>query len=85
MPDDMPEHVDLSHEFYDGMPGFRMEHDDRNLDRPAHTRLLDEGVLVVENLRDLDRLHGRRFRLYAIPIRAVDAVAMPVRAFADVE
>lgn len=58
--------------------------DDRNLDRPAHTKLLDDEILVVENLRGLDSLHGRQFRFYAIPIKAADAVAMPVRAFAEI-
>lgn len=59
--------------------------DDRNLDRPAHTRLLDADILVVENLRGLDTLHGESFTFYAMPIKAVDAVAMPVRAFAEVQ
>jgi kynurenine formamidase len=57
--------------------------DDRNPDRPAHTRFLAEDVPIVENLCGLDRLHDRRFRFFAIPIEAVDAVAMPVRAFAE--
>lgn len=58
--------------------------DDRNPDRPAHTRLLDEDVLVVENLRGLDRLHGHEFRFHTVPIPAVEVVAMPVRAYAVV-
>ncbi|PSQ60693.1 MAG: hypothetical protein BRD23_01755 [Halobacteriales archaeon SW_9_67_25] len=57
--------------------------DDRNLDRPAHTAFLDEGILVVENLRGLDTLQGSPFRFYALPIKATGAVAMPVRAFAE--
>lgn len=57
--------------------------DDRNLDRPAHTAFLDEDVLIVENLRGLDAFHGNRFRFYALPIKAVETVAMPVRAFAE--
>lgn len=58
--------------------------DHRNPDRPAHTKLLDEDILIVENLRNLDALHGRQFRFFAVPIPAVGAVAMPVRAFAEV-
>lgn len=58
--------------------------DHRNPDRPAHTKLLDEDVLVVENLRNLGALHDRQFRFFAVPIPAVGAVAMPVRAFAEV-
>ncbi len=59
--------------------------DDRNLDRPAHTAFLDEDILVVENLRGLDALHGERFRFYAIPVKAADTAAMPVRAFAELK
>ncbi len=57
--------------------------DDRNLDRPAHTKFLDHEVLIVENLCRLESLHDQRFRFFAMPIKAVDAVAMPVRAFAE--
>ncbi|MFC6962753.1 cyclase family protein [Halocatena marina] len=57
--------------------------DDRNLDRPAHTKLLAEDVLIVENLCQLDALSDRAFRLYTIPIKATDTVAMPIRAFAE--
>lgn len=59
--------------------------DDRNLDRPAHTTFLDEGILVVENLRGLGALRGENFRFYALPIKAADTVAMPVRAFAELQ
>lgn len=54
------------------------------LDAPAHTTLLGEGILLVENLRGLDALHGRRFWFFAVPIPAVEPVAIPVRAFAEV-
>jgi kynurenine formamidase len=56
--------------------------DHTNPDRPAHTRLLDAGIPIVENLCDLPAVAGRSFRFHAVPIPAVDAVAMPVRAFA---
>lgn len=59
--------------------------DDRNPDRPAHTKLLGEEILVVENLRNLDALHDEEFRFFAVPIPAVEAVAMPVRAFAELD
>jgi len=58
--------------------------DDRDPDRPAHTKLLDEEILVVENLRNLDVLHDEAFRFFAVPIPAVETVAMPVRAFAEI-
>jgi kynurenine formamidase len=58
--------------------------DHRDPSRPAHTRFLGEEVFVVENMCNLDRLHGRSFRLFAVPIEAKDTAAMPVRAFAEV-
>lgn len=57
--------------------------DDRNLNRPAHTKLLSEEIPIAENLCHLDTLHGRQFRFHAIPIRAAETVAMPIRAFAE--
>lgn len=53
--------------------------------RPAHSRLLDAEVFVLENLRNLDAVAGRPFRLFAVPLRAEGAVAMPVRAFAAID
>jgi kynurenine formamidase len=58
--------------------------DHRNPARPAHSRLLDEEILVVENLRNLARLPDSGFRFFAVPVGAVGAAAMPVRAFAEV-
>jgi kynurenine formamidase len=52
--------------------------------RPAHSRLLDEEIFIVENLRNLSRLPRSGFRFFAVPIKAVGAAAMPVRAFAEV-
>lgn len=52
--------------------------------RPAHSRLLDADVLVVENLRNLDRVLGEPFQFFCVPLKARGAVAMPVRAFASV-
>ena len=53
-------------------------------ERPAHTGFLGRGILVVENLTGLARLHGRSFRFFSIPLKARDAAAFPVRAFAEV-
>ncbi|MFW6384742.1 MAG: cyclase family protein [Halodesulfurarchaeum sp.] len=58
--------------------------DDRNPDRPAHTKLLQRDVFVVENLCRLDEIPDEPFRFFAIPIKADGVVAMPVRAFAEV-
>jgi arylformamidase len=51
--------------------------------RPAHTRLLDAGVLIVERLRGLDGLPAEGFRFFAVPPRIVRGASFPVRAFAE--
>ena len=56
----------------------------QDAERPAHTSFLRHGILIVENLTGLSRLHGQRFRFFSIPLKARDAAAFPVRAFADV-
>jgi arylformamidase len=53
-------------------------------ERPAHTQLLAQDVLIVENLRGLDKLPSYEFRFFAVPIKAIGAAAMTVRAFAEV-
>lgn len=58
--------------------------DKRDLSRPAHTKLLKDGILILENLRGLEALHGRDFRLFAVPWKARNVAALPVRAFAEV-
>jgi kynurenine formamidase len=57
--------------------------DDRDPSRPAHTRFLDEEIFIVENMTGLDALHGESFRLFAVPIKAPQTAAMPIRAFAE--
>ena len=52
-------------------------------ERPAHSRLLGNDRLIVEDLRHLERLHGRDFRFFAMPIPVRGAASMPVRAFAE--
>lgn len=52
--------------------------------RPAHTRLLEAGVLIVENLRGLGPLPREGFRFTAAPPAIVGAASFPVRAFAEV-
>ena len=53
-------------------------------ERPAHTWFLRQRILIVENLTGLSRLHGQSFRFFSIPLKARDAAAFPVRAFAEV-
>lgn len=52
--------------------------------RPAHTRLLDAGIPVVEHLTGLDRLVGADFRFFAVPPKVRAFGTYPVRAFAIV-
>ncbi|WP_454741820.1 cyclase family protein [Cupriavidus necator] len=56
----------------------------QDAERPAHTCFLRQGILIVENLTGLSRLHGVPFRFFSIPLKARDAAAFPVRAFAEV-
>jgi kynurenine formamidase len=56
----------------------------RDPERPAHTWFLKDGILIVENLKGLDRLHGHSCRFFSIPLKARDAAAFPVRAFAEI-
>ncbi|MDP3603930.1 MAG: cyclase family protein [Bosea sp. (in: a-proteobacteria)] len=53
------------------------------LSRPAHTVLLGQDILIVENLCDLGRLPATGFRFFCVPIKAVGAAAMTIRAFAE--
>jgi kynurenine formamidase len=56
----------------------------RDPERPAHSILLAQDTLIVENLMNLDQLHGNYFRFFAVPIKARQTAAMPVRAFAEI-
>jgi kynurenine formamidase len=58
--------------------------DSRDLTRPAHTLLLRNGTLIVENLTNLDALIGREFRFFAVPVKVRGGAAMTIRAFAEV-
>ena len=57
--------------------------DPKDLSRPAHSTLLKEEIPIVENLTNLDKLLGKRFRFFAVPLK-IDAAAFPVRAFAEI-
>ena len=59
--------------------------DHHDLERPAHSWLLKEGIYVVENLCSLDKLPNNNFRFFAMPVKAKNAASMPIRAFAEVE
>ena len=51
--------------------------------RPAHTRLLRDGILVVEHLTNLGALPDDDFRFFAVPPKIVRGASFPVRAFAE--
>ena len=55
-----------------------------DMERPAHTLLLKNDILIVENLTGLERLYGKDFRFFAVPLKAKKVAAMPIRAFAEV-
>jgi kynurenine formamidase len=50
--------------------------------RPAHTILLAANIPVVEHLRGLDELRGKRFKFFAVPPAIRGGTSFPVRAFA---
>jgi kynurenine formamidase len=56
----------------------------KDIMRPAHSMFLENEILVVENLKNLDRLYGSTFRFFAVPVKGKKVAAMPVRAFAEV-
>ena len=53
--------------------------------RPAHTRLLEAGILIVECMRNLGSLPLEGFRFSAVPLRVSGGASFPVRAFAEVD
>ncbi|MDQ4005913.1 MAG: cyclase family protein [Actinomycetota bacterium] len=53
--------------------------------RPAHTRLLEAGIPLVEHLTGLGQLPATGFRFFATPPRIVRGASFPVRAFAIVD
>jgi len=52
-------------------------------DWPVHHVLLGAGVLIAEHLANLDRVAGRRFRAFALPIPIVGSDGAPARIVAD--
>lgn len=49
---------------------------------PAHLVFLGNGVLIVENLTNLDAIGAERFELIALPLKIVGRDGSPVRAIA---
>jgi kynurenine formamidase len=59
--------------------------DIENKTRPAHTRLLEANIVIVEHLANLSSLPRTGFRFYAVPPRIVKGASFPVRAFAEID
>ncbi len=58
--------------------------DRRDKKRPAHTGFLGNGILIVENLTNLDRIRNRAVEVFFIPLKIAGAGSLPVRAFSRV-
>ena len=56
----------------------------KNLSRPAHTKLLKEEIIIVENLVNLESLENKIIRFYAVPAKFENTASFPVRAFAEI-
>ena len=54
-------------------------------ERPAHSILLAAGIPIVEHLRNLDKLTGKKFRFFAAPPAIEGGTSFTVRAFAIVD
>jgi kynurenine formamidase len=51
---------------------------------PVHKKLLGNGVMIAENLTNLDLLPDGKFELYLIPLLISEADGSPLRAFAKI-
>lgn len=49
---------------------------------PVHRLLLDRGLVIIENLTNLDQLTGRQFTFCCFPLKIAGADGSPVRAAA---
>jgi arylformamidase len=56
-----------------------------DLSRPAHTRLLEAGIPIVEHLTGLAALPPEGFRFHAAPVAVTGMGTFPVRAYAVLE
>jgi len=59
--------------------------DTRSNARPVHSRLLGDGVLIVEHMCALDQVPASGFRFFAAPPKIRGFGTFPVRAFAQVD
>jgi kynurenine formamidase len=53
--------------------------------RPVHLALLGRGILIIEELANLDRLPAPRFQFVGLPLKIKGATGSPIRAVAIIE
>jgi kynurenine formamidase len=65
----------------------RVEPTDGAFEYPGHLLLLhpDREIPIIENLVNLDRVAGQRFRFFALPLKMDGATGSPVRAIALID
>lgn len=51
-------------------------------DYPVHKRLLQKNIIIIENLVNIEELHGSQFNFSCFPLSFKDADGSPVRAVA---
>jgi len=51
----------------------------------VHQIFANKGILIVENLANLEKIKSSKFHLVALPLKLKNATGSPVRAFAFVE
>ena len=50
---------------------------------PVHRTLLGSGILIIENMRGLERLPPEGFQLTCLPLKLAEADGAPVRVVAE--
>lgn len=59
--------------------------DPRDMTRPVHLALLGRGILIIEELANLERLPAARFQFVGLPLKIKGATGSPIRAVGIVE
>lgn len=54
-------------------------------ERPVHSILLGEEILIVEHMCNLSKVPNDGFRFYAVPVKVKGFGTFPVRAFAEID
>ncbi len=78
------EHLVASGAVLVGIDSYNID-DTKDLERPAHSVLLNANVPIVEHLCGLDQLPDGGFRFFAVPVKVKGMGTFPVRAFGVVQ